>query len=139
MAIITNPDDTYDHVCESDRELPKDDPARTVYQLAVLSGRQQTAVMNAVTGAKDNQQASVLSEVGRLACRGWTGLIDSSEQVVEFAPAPRAKNRVLSIAVPEACDPELWESLPFAHRKELAEQVLLRVTRGISEDDRKNS
>ncbi|MCC7537899.1 MAG: hypothetical protein IT379_16865 [Deltaproteobacteria bacterium] len=138
MTILTNPDDTYEHVCASDRELPIDDLHRTVYLLAALSGRQETAIMNAVGAAKDHTMGTVMSEIARLACRGWSNLHDAAG-LVEFRPASKAQQRVLGIAVPECCDPELWERLPFAQRRELAEQVLLRIQSGLSETDRKNS
>lgn len=138
MTILTNPDDTYEHVCESDRELALDDPHRTVYSLAALSGRQETAVMNAVSAAKDAQLATTMSDIARLACRGWANLHDQAG-LVEFVPAARAKARVLGLQVEGVCDPDLWERLPFAHRREIAETVIVRLQRGIAETDRKNS
>lgn len=96
-------------------------------------------VVNAISGAKDDRMASILSDIGRLACRGWSNLLNAKGENVGFVEARGRDARVLGIEVRGCCAPDLWASIPISYRKELAEVVVGRVMSGLSEDTRKNS
>lgn len=134
MVLIRDPNQTYDFCLPSEAESPD----RTTFELAALSGRQEQILMNSIASSSDRsrEQATLISDAGRFACRGWRQLA-GPDGPVEFRAAPR--DRLFGLEVPGICERELWEQLPYGVRRQIGEHVITRAMSGLSGDDRKNS
>jgi hypothetical protein len=135
MAIIHDPNAPYQFVIPADRDLPEDHPNRTIFELRHLTGREQTVVGDRVAaiGASLNGSATLLSDVGRLACVGWSRLSDPAGDV----PFRSRQGTVLGLRI-NCCDADLWDSLPLVVRKAIGEHVVQACVSGLTEAQQKN-